>query len=124
MTDAAPISTPPLVPEQVTKQPSRTSLYVLGGLAAFLALFAMFCGFYSVQPIGSLPEGATAVVWRAGGEPIFNSADALCLERMGGVSLMCRGMAMGQAPTGRIILRLPYQSWAYSLSTGGKEFDR
>ena len=124
MTDTAPISTPPLVPEEGAKQPSRTGLYVLGGLAAFSAFFAIFCGFYSVQPIGSLPEGATAVVWRAGGEPIFNSADALCLERMGGVSLMCRGMAMGQAPTDRIILRLPYQSWAYSLSTGGKQFDR
>ncbi len=78
------------------------------GTGAFLALFYAFCGFYTVQPIGALPDGATAIVWRESGEPFFNSADALCLERTGGVSLMCRGMAMGQAPTERIILRLPY----------------
>jgi hypothetical protein len=81
------------------------------------------CGFYSVQPIGALPEGGTAVVWRNNGEPFFNSPDALCLERMGGVSLMCRGMAMAAAPTDRIIFRLPYLPLAYSMSTGGQSFD-
>lgn len=94
------------------------------GTGAFLALFYAFCGFYTVQPIGALPDGATAIVWRDSGEPFFNSADALCLERTGGVSLMCRGMAMSQAPTDRIIMRLPYLEFAYSMSTGGKEFDR
>ena len=94
---------------------------------AFLLLgtaFYAFCGFYSVQPIGAMPDGATALVWRKSGEPFFNSADALCLERLEGVSLMCRGMAMSQAPIDRIILRLPYQAWAYSASVGGREFDR
>lgn len=90
----------------------------------FGVLFYIFCGFYTIQPIGALPSGGTAIVWRAPGEPFFNSADALCLERMGGVSLLCRGMAMGQAPTDRILIRLPYQSWAYTASTGGKEFDQ
>ena len=71
-----------------------------------------------------MPEGATAIIWRGEGEPFFNSPDALCLERLGGVSLLCRGLAMGQAPTDRIVLRLPYQDWAYSLSTGGREFER
>ena len=94
----------------------------LGAAAVFAILFYACCGFYSVQPIGALPDGGTAIVWRESGEPFFNSADALCLERMGGVSLMCRGMAMAKAPTDRIIVRLPYQEWAYSASTGGKEF--
>lgn len=94
------------------------------GLAVFAVAFNVFCGFYTVQPIGALPEGGTAIVVRATGEPFFNSPDALCLERMGGVSLLCRGMAMGQAPTDRIIVRLPYQEWAYSASTGGQSFDR
>lgn len=94
------------------------------GTGSFLALFYTFCGFYTVQPIGALPDGATAIVWRESGEPFFNSADALCLERTGSVSLMCRGMAMGQAPTERIILRLPYIHFTYTMSTGGKEFDR
>ena len=87
-------------------------------------LFYVFCGFYTIQPIGALPEGATVIVWRNGGEPFFNSPDALCLERMGGVSLLCRGMAMAEGPKDRIILRLPYQHWAYSASTRGEEFDR
>ena len=106
-----------------TVKRSKTPI-VVGLIAAFVALFYFFCGFYTVQPIGALPDGATAIVWRASGEPFFNSADALCLERMGGVSLLCRGMAMGQAPTERIIVRLPYQRWAYLQSTGGSEFDR
>lgn len=91
---------------------------------AIAVLFYVFCGFYTVQPIGALPDGATAIVWRASGEPFFNSPDALCIERMGGVSLLCRGMAMGQAPTDRLILRLPYQRWAYLRSTDGQEFGR
>jgi hypothetical protein len=93
-------------------------------LAALGIGFYSTMGFYSIQPIGALPEGGTVIVWRNSGEPFFNSADALCLERTGGVSLMCRGMAMGQAPTDRIVLRLPYQEWAYLRSTGGREFDR
>ena len=96
----------------------------LVGTGVLLVLFYTFCGFYTVQPIGVIPEGATAIVWRGNGEPFFNSPDALCLERTGGVSLMCRGMAMAEAPTDRIILRLPYLGFAYTLSTGGKEFDR
>ena len=98
----------------------RWVLALIGASAAFW----FFCGFYTIQPLGALPEGRTAIVWRDAGEPFFNSPDALCLERMGGVSLMCRGMAMGQGPLDRIILRLPYQQWAYSISTGGQEFDR
>jgi hypothetical protein len=95
-----------------------------GIVSAVAIAFYLFCGFYTVQPIGALPEGGTAIVWRASGEPFFNSPDRLCLERMGGVSLLCRGMAMTRAPTDRIILRLPYQEWAYSASTGGQTFDR
>ena len=94
------------------------------GLASFAVLFYFFCGFYSVQPIGAIPDGVTAIVWRDSGEPFFNSPDALCLERIGGVSLMCRGMAIAEGPVDRIILRLPYLEFAYSISTGGKEFGR
>ena len=98
--------------------------WVAASAALFAAAFYFLCGFYTVQPIGALPEGGTAIVWRASGEPFFNSPDALCLERMGGVSLLCRGMAMAQAPADRIIIRLPYQEWAYNASTGGQTFDR
>lgn len=119
MTSASVQATP-----DTPERKGSTTKWWLIGTGAFLALFYAFCGFYTVQPIGALPDGATAIVWRESGEPFFNSADALCLERMGGVSLMCRGMAMAQAPTDRIILRLPYLHFAYTMSTGGKEFDR
>jgi hypothetical protein len=89
-----------------------------------MALFYAFCGLDMGQPIGALPDGATAVVWRDSGEPFFNSADALCLERTGGVSLMCRRMAIAQGPTDRIILHLPYLHFAYTKSTGRQEYDR
>ena len=86
--------------------------------------FRLFAGFYTVQPIGALPEGRTLVVWRGEDEPFFNSPDRRCLDRVGSVSLFCRAAAMAFAPTDRIILRLPYQRWAYLQSTGGKEYDR
>lgn len=110
-------------PEAIRKVGGNLKWWLLG-VGGSALLFYVFCGFYTVQPIGAMPDGATVVVWRDSGEPFFNSADALCLERMGGVSLMCRGMAMGQAPTDRIVLRLPYLDFAYSMSTGGREFDR
>lgn len=105
-----------------TKKP-----YVLTTVVALCLLGALLYsqyGFYSIQPIGAAPEGGTVIVWRDEGEPFFNSADALCLEKMGAVSLMCRALAFQQAPTDRIILRLPYMHWAYLQSTGGREFDR
>lgn len=104
----------------------RTATFFLGAIVLLgLTWFLLTkIGVYSIQPIGAIPDGATAVVWREDGEPFFNSADALCLERLDGVSLLCRAMAMGQAPTDRIIVRMPYWRWAYLQSTGGLEFDR
>jgi hypothetical protein len=108
----------------VTPTPSRRRILPVALVLTTVAFVTMFLGVYSVQPLGAIPDGVTAVVWRGSGEPFFNSPDALCLERMGNVSLMCRAMAMGQAPTERIVVRLPYQSWAYELSTDGRTFDR
>ncbi len=102
----------------------RPTHWMLAAALATGSLFYSFCGFYSVQPIGALPDGATAVVWRSEGEPFFNSADALCLARTGSVSLLCRGLAMGEAPIDRILLRLPFFKWAYLQSTDGLDFDR
>lgn len=110
--------------QETTKKKGYSLLWPVVIVLIGAGLFYHFCGFYSVQPIGALPEGATAIVWRQSPEPFFNSPDALCLERMGGVSLMCRAMAAGQAPKDRILLRLPYWRWAYLRSTHGQEFDR
>ncbi len=99
-------------------------LIVLAVVVGLLLVLISRLGFYTVQPIGALPEGVTTIVWRASGEPFFNSPDALCLRVQGGVSLLCRGLALEQAPTDRIILRLPYMEWAYLRSTGGRTFER
>ncbi len=108
-----------------TPRKTKKIVFGLGVLVAAIAgTFFLKCGFYSIQPIGALPEGATVIVWRRDAEPFFNSPDALCIEVMGGVSLLCRGAAMARAPKDRILLRLPYQRWAYLESTGDREFDR
>ena len=100
----------------------RLILTLAAILVVTAGLFRALCGFYTIQPIGALPEGRTIVVWRGEGEPFFNSPDAECIARMGGVSLMCRLAAMGNAPVDRIVARLPYSERAYLLSTGGKTF--
>lgn len=98
---------------------------VVGGVVlAVTLIFSSVAGLYTVQPIGALPDGVTLVVHREPGEPFFNSPDGMCLKRVGYVSLMCRMTAFGQAPTDRIITRLPYMKWAYLRSTGGRDFDQ
>jgi len=115
------------IPEKQTaeqKKNIKVTLAVIPLLVLILCILVTQVGFYSVQPIGAIPEGITWLVWRASNEPFFNSPDALCLKRMGSVSLLCRGLALAQAPKDRIILRLPYWELAYLLSTGGREFER
>jgi len=103
---------------------TRTVVWIVAGLVTLGVCVRMFLGLYTIQPIGALPGGRTLVVWRAAGEPFFNSPDAVCLQRVGGVSLMCRAIAMGQGPLDRIVIRLPYMEWAYLASTGGRKFHR
>jgi hypothetical protein len=109
-------------PVAVPKSRGKAWVWLL--ILAFCGVFYAKCGFYSLQPIGAAPEGGTALVWRDADEPFFNSADALCIARTGGVSLLCRGLAMSQAPIDRIIVRLPYMEWAYLQSSNGSRFDR
>lgn len=105
-----------------TQSKSKTIAAVI--IIALSLIVVSQMGLYTIQPIGALPEGVTLIMWRASGEPFFNSPDAVCLKLQQGVSLLCRGLAMGQAPIDRIILRLPYMDWAYLMSTGGQSFDR
>ena len=105
------------------KSPAIKILLILILVIVAICLFTQI-GFYTVQPIGSLPDGVTLIVFRAGEEPFFNSPDAMCLKIQDGVSLLCRGAALANAPADRIIIRLPYMKWAYLASTGGKEFSQ
>ena len=104
----------------------KKRIALIAGAALTVGLFVAVTrvGFYSVQPIGALPEGVTLIVWRRSGEPFFNSPDGTCLSRTGGVSLICRAIALSKAPTDRIIVRAPYWEFAYLQSTGGATFDK
>lgn len=93
-------------------------------LAGLLLLLSTQLGLYTIQPLGAVPTGGTVLVWRSASEPFFNSPDGLCLRIQQGVSLLCRLGALANGPADRVILRLPYQHWAYLASTGGRTFDR
>jgi hypothetical protein len=81
--------------------------------------------FFVIQPIGALPEGKTLLIHRLGALNFVDSPDALCARLMGGVSLLCRGMAMAKVLDGATIYaRLPYSRTLYQISTGGAQYER
>jgi hypothetical protein len=80
---------------------------------------------FIIPPIGALPEGKTIIITRLNKTEFIDSPDGMCDRIQGGVSLLCRGIIMGAVvEKSTILLRLPYSSWLYSISTGGKEYDR
>jgi hypothetical protein len=80
---------------------------------------------FVIPPIGALPEGKTVVIARLNKTEFIDSPDAMCERIQGGVSILCRGMVMGAViEKSTILLRLPYSSWLYSISTGGKTYER
>lgn len=80
---------------------------------------------FVVQPIGAAPEGRTLVMSRLNGTKFIDSADAMCERIQGNVNLLCRGLVLGQVgQNATVYLRLPYSDTLYSISTGGKKYDR
>jgi hypothetical protein len=80
---------------------------------------------FVVQPIGAAPEGRTLVISRLKASAFIDSADAMCERIQGNVNLLCRGMVLGQVgKNATVYLRLPYSATLYSISTGGKSYDR
>lgn len=80
---------------------------------------------FVVPPIGAIPEGRTVVIARLNKTEFIDSPDGMCQRIQGGVSLLCRGMVMAAViEKTTILVRLPYSSWLYSISTGGKTYDR
>jgi hypothetical protein len=89
-------------------------------------LFYFTTGFFVIQPIGALHDGATVWYWRYGtGLPFISSADGLLVDKQEGVSLLGRGFVLA-ALAGPItqlkIACLPYSKTLYLISTGGREF--
>ncbi len=105
------------------------------GLVALAVIFVLSCwacfyyfttGFFVIQPIGALPEGATVWYWRYGtGLPFIFSADGLLFDKQGSVSLLGRGFVLAALvePIAQLkIASLPYSKMLYLISTGGREF--
>lgn len=81
--------------------------------------------FFIIPPIGALPNGKTIVITRLNKTEFIDSPDALCERIQDGVSLLCRAMAMSSVlGNSKILLRLPYSSLLYSISTKGKSYER
>jgi hypothetical protein len=80
---------------------------------------------FIVPPIGAVPEGRTMVIARLNNMQFVDSADAVCERIQGGVNLLCRATVLAQVGSNaKIIMRLPYSSWLYGISTGGKTYSK
>lgn len=99
-------------------------------IALTVAVFLMVVAYtqltiFVIAPIGALPEGKTVIITRLNKTEFIDSADAMCERMNGGVSLMCRVMMMGAVfEKSTVLARLPYSSTLYSISTGGKTYER
>jgi len=96
-------------------------------VAAAVALITAYTQLtiFVIAPIGALPEGRTVIITRLNKTEFIDSPDAMCERIQGGVSLLCRGMVMGAVVNKATILaRLPYSTFLYSISTGGKTYER
>jgi hypothetical protein len=103
----------------------RNSLLVFCILGIALLVIATQITIFVIQPIGALPDGVTVILLRKGQLKFVDSPDAICARKMGGVSLICRGMTAGiVAKESTIIARLPFIPWLYDLSTGGVAYEK
>jgi len=104
------------------KQKTIVALVILA--VTFIVIYTQITIFV-IPPIGALPEGKTVVITRLNKTRFVDSPDAMCERIQGGISLLCRGMVMGAVvEKATILARLPYSPWLYSVSTGGKSYDR
>jgi hypothetical protein len=102
------------------------AIIILFVLALFCFSFYFANGFFVIQPIGAVPEGTTIWYLRLGTKlPFISSADGILLERVGGVSILGRAIALGKLSPllmDRKILVLPYSEILYLISTKGLKF--
>ena len=80
---------------------------------------------FVIPPIGAIPEGMTIVMSRGTKTNFIDSPDAMCERIQGGVSLLCRAMAIGAVgQKSKIYFRLPYSSILYGISTNGRHYEK
>jgi len=100
-------------------------LLTIGLLAVIAIAIYTQITIFVIPPIGAIPEGRTVIMLRLNKTNFIDSPDAMCDRMQGGVSLLCRGMAMAAVvEKTKIIARLPYSDSLYLLSTDGKRFSR
>jgi len=106
-------------------------IFIYIGIFLFLIflVFRFSCGILVIQPIGFIPEGKTIIYYKGKDLdlPFIASADGILNERDGGVSILSRGVLLGELGEkikGKIILRLPYSKTLYLYSTNGVEFEK
>ena len=103
---------------------NKKTVTLVAIVVTFIVIYTQITLFV-IPPIGALPEGKTIVITRLNKTEFIDSPDAMCERIQGGVSLLCRGMILGAvADKATILARLPYSEWLYSISTGGKSYDR
>ena len=96
---------------------------LIGAVLLVLGVAATQVTLFIIPPIGAVPEGRTVLITRLNKTEFIDSPDAMCERIQGGVSLLCRGIMMGAVvEKATILVRLPYSSTLYSISTGGKSY--
>jgi len=104
---------------------SMKKAFIAAGAALLLLVVYTQITIFVVPPIGAVPEGRTVIMLRLNKTNFIDSPDAMCERIQGGVSLLCRGMAMARVVEATTIMaRLPYSETLYLISTGGKTYDR
>lgn len=102
------------------------ALGVIFLLVEWGSLFYFTTGFFVIQPLGALPEGATVWYWRYDtGLPFISSADGFLVDNQRDVSVLNRGVVLAVLvkPISQLkIASLPYSKTLYLISTGGREF--
>ena len=104
---------------------NQKKIFILAGVALTLFILYSTVTIFVIPPIGAIPEGKTLIISRLNKTNFIDSADAMCERISGGVSLICRGMAMGTVlEKSTIYLRLPYMNSLYLISTNGATYER
>jgi hypothetical protein len=104
----------------------RRTWAIIGVIVSACGIIYFTTGLFVIQPIGALPEGRTFWYWRVGTNlPFLSSPDGILLKRVGHVSILGRGLALGtiaQLLRDRKIAALPYSDTLYLITTKGAKF--
>ena len=99
---------------------TKRVILVIVAIAVLIAGILTQISLFVVPPIGAIPDGRTLVLSRSDATRLVDSPDAMCQRIQGSVSLLCRGLVLGQVvENSRIYARLPYSESLYLISTGG-----